>query len=491
MLRRNLSRQMHVLHVSSELHPFSKTGGLADMVGALAKALAASGMQVTVLTPLYRGIREENPGIRPINWRFELRLGSRNYSGAFWVLDAASGERVVFVEQTELFDRPGIYEENKVAYPDNDIRFIFLSRSAVLLARHLTPAPEVIHCHDWQTGLLPLLTHHGRHAGGWLHAPRTVMTVHNLAYLGQFPRASWPLTGLPWDYFHPESVEFWGGYSLLKCGLNHADALTTVSPHYALEITTPEFGCGLDGVLRRRRNELRGILNGVDYSEWNTTSNRHLPAPYTASDFSGKALCKAALQREMGLPVRPEVPLFGNVGRLDPQKGVDFMASALGEFLHEDVQYVQLGTGQGWLESTCRSLSERFPGKASVKIGFDNGLAHRIEAGADFFIMPSRFEPCGLNQLYSLRYGAVPIVRDTGGLHDSVLDPREAGDGATGIKFQDPSPGALLHALRKAQAVWAEPWLIDKFRRNGMTADFSWSRFTTQYMELYGEVSGD
>lgn len=481
---------MHVLHVTSELHPFSKTGGLADMVGALAKALAHSGTQISVLTPLYRVARQRATELRSLNWRFEIRIGARNYEGAFWEQRGLAGERILFVQQDELYDRPGIYEENKQPYPDNDLRFVFLSRAAALLARHLNPAPSVVHCHDWQTGLVPLLIHHEREAGVWPFAPRTVLTIHNLAYLGYFPASTWALTGLPPDYFHPEACEFWAGVSLLKTGLVFADALTTVSPHYAFEITTPEYGCGLEGVLRRRRGDLRGILNGVDYSEWNTISNPHLPASYDASNFSGKAACKAVVQREYGLPQRADVPLFGTVGRLDPQKGVDFMVGALEQVLQEDIQFVQLGTGVAWLENACRALAHRHPGKVGVRIGFDPALAHRIEAGLDFFLMPSRFEPCGLNQLYSLRYGTPPIVRNTGGLHDSVVDPRDDPGGATGIKFQDPSSSALAHAIRKALAVWAEPELLAHFRRNGMAADFSWNRFTTQYVELYQSLLG-
>lgn len=480
---------MHVLHVTSELHPFSKTGGLADMVGALAKALSNAGLKVTVVTPLYRTARARIPRLKPLNWRFEIRMGARSVPGAFWEYLPESGERILFVEQEEFFGRAGIYEEHKRGYPDNDQRFIFLSRAAALLAHRLPDPPRIVHCHDWQSGLVPLLVHHGRRTGEWPHSPRTVLTIHNLAYQGTFPAATWALTGLPKDYYHLEGAEYWGGVSLLKTGLCFADVLTTVSPHYAREITTTEFGVGLDGLLRRRQADLRGILNGVDLSEWTTEGNRHLAASYTANDLRGKAACKEALQVEMGLPVRPDVPLFGNVGRLETQKGIDLLVGALGELLHEDIQFVQLGTGQEWLEHAARGLAQRFPGKAAIRIGFDNGLAHRIEAGSDFFIMPSRFEPCGLNQLYSLRYGTPPIVRDTGGLHDSVRDPREDPDNATGIKFQEPSSRALAHAMRKALAIWNEPALLAAIRRNGMTSDFSWRRQATEYIQLYGELT--
>jgi starch synthase len=347
----------------------------------------------------------------------------------------------------------------------------------------------LIHAHDWQVGLLPLLVHNGRISGSWPRAPRTVFTIHNLAYQGSFPVDAWAYTNLPLSWFHLESAAHHAHLNFLKGALCLADALTTVSPRYAEEICTPAFGCGLEGVLRRRGHDLTGILNGVDYAEWNTTANPALLHAYDAFHLAGKAANKAALQAELGLPVDPDVPLFGNISRLTDQKGCDLILLALEALLPaEPIQFVVLGNGDPVLEAAFRALAARFPRQVVARIGFDAKLAHRIEAGSDFYVMPSRFEPCGLNQMYSLRYGAVPIVRATGGLDDSVVDPRADADLANGIKFSEISGEALEHAWRKAIALYADPVAMHHFRLNGMTADFSWDHQAHRYLELYHEV---
>jgi starch synthase len=478
-------RHMHLLHAASELHPFSKTGGLADMVAALAKTLAGRGAEVSIVTPFYRSARERAKAAKPLNWHMDVPVGDRLISAGLWKLEVAERLTVYFVEQPGFFDRAGIYQENRIDYGDNAERFIFFSKVVALLSRLLPSAPQVVHAHDWQTGLVPLLIRHARDREGWMSAPSTVLTVHNLAYQGVFPAPVWGLTGLPRDYFNPDGAEFHSHVNLLKAGLAYADELTTVSPNYALEITRPEFGCGLEGLLRHREDDLVGILNGVDYQEWNTNGNPYLPASFNPSHLKGKAACKAALQSEMGLPARGDVPLFANISRLEEQKGSDLLPAALEETLGADFQFVLLGSGQPRFEALYRQLAARHPGKVAAQIGFDAALAHRIEAAADFYLMPSRFEPCGLNQLYSLRYGAVPVVRDTGGLHDSVVDVRESAERATGIKFREPAPETLAHAIRKALVLYRERELLAHFRRNGMTADFSWDRSADEYLRLY------
>ena len=487
------SNPLRILHAASEIHPFSKTGGLADMVGALGQALARGGHQVHLVTPLYRGVRQRFPGIRPAEWRFDLDIAGVHVPGEFWRLDPEPRLTVWFVDQPAFFDRPGLYNERQQDYPDNSARFAFFSRAAGLLARFLPEPPQIVQAHDWQTGLLPVVVRHGCTVGGWNFTPKTILTLHNLAYQGSFPAEHWSVTGLPQSWFHLESASHFGQMNFLKGGLALADALTTVSPTYSREICTPEFGCGLDGLLRRREYELTGILNGVDYNEWNTTHNPALAAPFDVDHLEGKQANKLALQAEMKLPVDSRIPLFANITRLAEQKGVDLLLRALEELLAsgETFQFALLGSGDPTLEKAFKDLTARHPQQVSVHIGFDPNLAHRIEAGADFYLMPSRFEPCGLNQMYSLRYGTIPIVRATGGLDDSVIDPRDQPERATGIKFHDANAIALAHAFRKGLALYRNPPLLDQFRRNAMRADFSWTRQAEEYVQFYNEVLHD
>lgn len=481
---------MQLLHVASELHPFSKTGGLADMVAALGKALAHAGHEVHLVTPLYRGIRTRYPDLKPANWRFDVPLGTGTVGGEFWRLKVTPRLTIWFVDQPHFFDRAGIYNENQVDYADNAARYLFFCKAALVLARHLPRPPQIVHVHDWPTGPLPMLLQHARATGTWPQPPKTVLTIHNLAYQGWFPPSQWPLANLPAEWFHTNSAEAWGQFNFLKSGLSLADALTTVSPRYAREICTPEFGCGFEGLLLRREYELTGILNGVDYEEWNTTANPFLKHAYDAGHLAGKGANKRELQVELGLPPRDDVPLFAKISRLTSQKGSDLVLAALEQGFAEglDQQFVLLGSGDATLQNGFRELAARHPESVAVKVGFDAALAQRIEAAADFFLMPSRFEPCGLNQLYSLRYGTVPIVRATGGLDDSVVDVRESAERATGIKFHEPTSAALAHAMRKAHALFREPDLLAHFRHNGMTADFSWEKQSRDYVELYEQV---
>lgn len=478
---------MKILIASSELHPYSKTGGLADMVGALAHYLAEEGAQVTVVTPLYRGLKARYPDLRKLKFEVDVPMGARRVQGEIWHLKPNRRLTVYFVDQPAYFDRAGLYMEEGKAYHDNVERFLFFSKVVVDLARYSSNRPDVVHAHDWQAGLVPLLIRHQHARDGWVQAPATVFTIHNLAYQGQFPVWDYALANLPWDYYSPQGVEFYGGANCLKAGLVYADQLTTVSPSYAQEITTPAYGCGLDGVLRERLGQgaLQGILNGVDYREWNTTKNPHLRFPYSLEDLAGKAAEKAHLQADLGLEVRADVPLFGNISRLVEQKGTDLIVEALRGRGDDSWQFVQLGTGDPGLEKALLEMAWREPKRVAVTIGYDASLAHRIEAASDFYLMPSRFEPCGLNQLYSLRYGAVPIVRSTGGLEDSVVDVREDVRQANGIKFQAPESTALGKGLDKAQALFQESSLLEHFRRNGMQADFSWNGTVRHYFKLY------
>jgi starch synthase len=476
---------MRILLASSEVHPFSKTGGLADMIGALGKALAQAGHRVGIVTPLYQGIVERFPQIKRADLRFDLALGARQVAAELWTVEPAERLTVYFIHQPEFFYRPSLYQQDGAGYTDNAERFIFFSKCVVDLARRLGWQPEIVQANDWQAGFVPLLLQHRARTEGWGNAPASCLTIHNLAYQGTFPPAAYDLTNLPRVFFNLDGAEFFGSVNCLKAGIAFADVITTVSPRYAREITTEEFGCGLDGLLRKRQGKLFGILNGVDYDEWNTTHNPFLNHPYSAADLLGKSLNKLELQRELGLAVAPDVPLFGTIARLADQKGTDIELGALEEMLGADMQFALLGSGAASYERAYQKLARRFPAKAAVRIGFDQGLSHRIEAGCDFFIMPSRFEPCGLNQMYSLRYGTIPIVRTTGGLDDTVVDVSQGAARANGIKFSDYSAQALAKAMRKALVLYKNHDLLLRFRRNAMRADFSWARAVPGFIRGY------
>ena len=481
---------MRLLLASSEVHPYSKSGGLADMVGALAKALGRAGHEVVVVTPLYRGIRERFTALEPFDYYLDVPLGPERVQAGVWRLPPKEGVTIYFIDHAGFYDRSSLYTEGGSDYADNGQRFIFFSKCVTHMARYLPWRPDLVHVHDWQTALVPLMILHQRWHEAWWDAPRTCLTIHNLAYQGAFPRQVYELCNLPPDYFNPNGVEFWGGLNCLKAGLMYADVLTTVSPRYAREITTPMFGCGLDAVLRARQHSLLGILNGVDYEEWNTIDNPHLRTSYSIADLSGKVDDKAALQSELGLPVAPELPLFGSITRLADQKGVDIQLGALEEMLAARMQFCLLGSGSPEYERGYSELARRHPDKVAIRLGFNQGLSHRIEAGSDFFLMPSRFEPCGLNQMYSQRYGTVPIVRVTGGLDDTVVDLVEDPAKATGIKFREYSVRALAKAVRKALVLYQTPNLLGMMRRNGMETDFSWERTCADYGKAFRRVVG-
>jgi starch synthase len=478
---------MRILLASSEVYPYSKTGGLADSVGAFAKALSAAGHEVVVLTPLYRGVRERFPEIKTTGYPLDLPLGATRCKAELLLTEIANRLRIYFIDKPEFFDRPGIYGENGVDYPDNAERFIFLCKCIVHLAGCMPWKPDVIHAHDWHTALVPLMIWQQRKLEG-RDEPGVCLTIHNLAYQGVFPRSAFELTNLPAHLFSPEWSEFYGQLNCLKAGISTADAITTVSPRYAREITTPEFGCGLDGLLRKRQSALSGILNGVDYEEWNTTHNPFLAQSYSLADLRGKSACKSTLQAELDLAVDPTAPLFGVITRLVEQKGIDIVFGALEEMLNSPMQFVLLGSGAPAYECAFEELARHFPRKMAVRIGYDHALAHRIEAGCDFYLMPSRFEPCGLNQMYSLRYGTIPVVRRTGGLDDTIVDIQEDLETADGIKFTDYSVSALSKAIRKAQMLFKNVALTERYRLNGMARDFSWQNSVRSFAELYERI---
>jgi starch synthase len=454
--------------VASEAAPFAKTGGLADVLGALPSALARLGDEVAVLLPFYRGISllASSPILR-----LPVQVGPHGYSVAIHEV-VRHKVRYLFADCPPLFDRDGIYGVGGGDFPDNHIRFAVLCQAALGVARSVF-RPDVFHAHDWQAGLLPVYVRESLALDPTFFGVRCVFTIHNLGYQGSFPASAIADLGLDRRLFHSEGLEFYGQLNFLKAGIVWSDAVNAVSPTYAREIQTPEFGFGLDGLLRSRASKLTGILNGVDYDEWNPETDPYLPTNYSAQDLAGKRLCKETLLEEMGLPDAADRPLIGIVSRFAHQKGIDLVAQIAP---HLDATLVVLGSGEASLEHAFRSLAQGFPDRIAARIGYNEGLAHRIEAGADMFLMPSRYEPCGLNQIYSLRYGTVPIVRATGGLEDTV-------DAQTGFKFHNDLAGAVDTALKAFQD--PEAWAARM--RQGMAKDFSWTASAVDYQKLYSK----
>jgi starch synthase len=482
---------MNVVVVATEAVPFAKTGGLGDVMGALPRALDALGVTVSLILPLFRSARDADVPLHETVWELEIPVGSETVRGRV-LTTPLPGSRVTtyLVDQPGYFDREHLYQEGGKDYPDNASRFTFFDRAAVEVVRRLRPRPEVVHANDWQTGLVPVYLRES--AGEGFAGPGTLMTVHNMAYQGVFPPEDLRLTGLDPSLFDARHLEFRGHLDFLKAGLVYADLLSTVSPTYAREVQTPEYGCGLDAVLRARRDDLRGIVNGIDPDRWSPARGQGLACPYDVWTYrAGKAACKADLQRRAGLPVRAGVPLLAQIGRLDPQKGWDLLAGVADDLLRRDVQMVVLGEGQPRYHELLERLAGAHPDKLRVVLEFSDEWAHRIEAGADLFLMPSLYEPCGLNQLYSLAYGTIPVVRATGGLADTVVDatPRALADGsATGFAFLDPTPGALEVAVDRALALWADRDAWHRLVVTAMQADWSWDRSARGYLGLYEEV---
>jgi len=464
--------------VASEAAPFVKTGGLADVMGSLPAALARLGEEVAVVLPEYASA--EVASAERIRNAMPLWVGPHRFTVG---IDQAvhKGVRYFFVDCPPLYERPGIYNERGVDYPDNHIRFGLLSQAALGIARYIFRT-DIFHGHDWPAGLLSPYLRTNFRGDPTFFGAKSVLTIHNLGYQGNFPGRVLGDLGIDGSQFHPEGLELHGRVGFLKAGIVWSDAITTVSPTYAREIQTPEYGFGLDGLLRSRTEKITGILNGVDYAEWDPPTDPYLQAPYSATDFSGKRFQKLALLEEMGLPfqeARDAVrPLIGIVSRFAGQKGFDLVGSIAGELAAENVALVALGSGEAAIEQMFRSMARTWPDRMAVRIGYDNGLAHRVEAGADMFLMPSRYEPCGLGQIHSLRYGTVPIVRATGGLEDTV-------DDQTGFKFREYSPEALLGAIRSALDAWEDPTAWRARMRRGMAKDFSWDAVAVRYQELY------
>ena len=488
------SDKLRIVFAASEAVPFSKTGGLADVSTALAKALDGMGHDITLVIPDYREIRrpKENrlPPITDTGLRFRIAInGQYIRAGVNWTILPDTGVKVLMITQEDYFDRPALYMENGQGYPDNCERYCFFSRAVLELCRQMVLRPDIIHCNDWQTGLVPALLHaqYARRPG--FENAASVMTLHNMAYQGRFWHLDMPLTGMDWNYFNLTQMEMHGDLNLLKTGIAFADQVTTVSPTYASEICTSEGGEGLDHLLSHRRGDLTGILNGIDDEIWNPAIDPHIAAPYCVDSVQpGKGLCKAHLQQLFKLPQREDVPVFGMVSRMSDQKGFDLIAECADRLMSLDAQFVFLGTGDPHFEYVISSLAEQHPDRVGALIGFDDAMAHQIEAGADLFLMPSRFEPCGLNQMYSLQYGTLPVVRKVGGLADSVVNVTEdtlnAGT-ATGFVFEHYAAHVMADTIERAIGVFHDRGTWAKVQKQGMSCDWSWNTSAAHYLNTY------
>jgi starch synthase len=475
--------RLSILMVTPEAHPFAKTGGLAEVAAALPQALAGLGHDVTIVLPRYRGIDTAGTVSLPL----AFSLAGRDLDIDVREKTLPNGGRLALIDAPALFDRDGLYGDASGDYGDNAWRFAVFSRAALEYARARKVRPSIIHAHDWQAGLVPVFQKMQFSSDPVVGGVPVLFTIHNLAFQGNFPASTIDAIGLGWEVLDVQAMEFWGQLSYLKGGINFSERISTVSPTYATEILAPELGFGFDGILRRRAADVVGILNGIDTSRWNPASDDYVQAPFDETNLAGKRVAKALLLDAAGIAADPRAsvrPLIGLVSRLTDQKGFDLIAAASDELMSLDASWVMLGSGERRYEDLWRALAAKHPSRVSATIGFDERLAHQIEAGADMFLMPSRFEPCGLNQLYSLRYGTPPIVRATGGLADTVADAGEPGQG-TGFSFSQYTPGALVAAVRRALTAFRSADFWQQLQRRGMKQDHSWDASAREYVKVY------
>lgn len=478
---------MRVLMTTAEATPFAQTGGLGEVLSALPAELVDLGVEVDVIMPGYSGIDAAKHNLETTDINIEIDLNAVNVAAGLRQLTDGRGVRYLFVDNSHYYDRDGLYGPvDGDDYEDNSERFVFLCRAAIEMALNMGKPYDVFHSHDWQAALVPVYLRTLFAGEGLLRKSASVLTIHNLGYQGIFGSRDMRVVGLDWQFFNPDQMEFYGKLNFLKSGIVFSDEVTTVSPGYREEILTPEFGFGLEGVLQEKGPHLTGILNGVDYSIWNPATDSMIAAKFSPEDLSGKAECKAAMQRLAGLAVRPEAPMIAMVSRLSSQKGIDLVDDLAHMIKDQDVQFVLLGTGEPRYQESFESLAREMPEKVIAYLTYDLELAHKIFAASDILLVPSRYEPCGLSQLYGLKYGAIPVVRATGGLNDTVEEFSQQRDEGTGFKFFLPEPTALEQSLRRAlKLYWENPDGWKRLMVRAMTRDFSWTRSANEYKRLY------
>ncbi|MDP3587867.1 MAG: glycogen/starch synthase [Sulfuricurvum sp.] len=478
--------KLNILIAASEIVPFAKTGGLADVAGALPKALRALGHDVRLVMPRYYLVDREKYGLKRMEGSLGVPMGVMGelWAGVYEGLLPQTDIPVYFIDYEEYFGRSDLYDTNGEGFADNDNRFIFFSRAVMQLSKKLHFHPDVIHANDWHTAAIPVMLNTlYKHDRDFAHTG-TLLTIHNLQHQGKFYKGVMDVLAIGWEHFY--DLEDNGSVNLLKGGIIHVDAVSTVSRKYAQEICTEEFGWGLEGLIGKYSYKLHGILNGVDYDEWSPAIDPFIPKHFDVEDMSGKVLCKRALQETFHLPQRPEVPLIGLVGRLAEQKGIALLSSSIHKLLEMDIQIVMLGAGEKWAESFFSHIAAIYPDKFSCFIGYRNDLAHQIEAASDLFLMPSLFEPCGLNQIYSLRYGTLPIVRATGGLDDTIENYQNDSSNGTGFKFYDATTDALINTVGWAVHTWYnDPNGFRQMQHNAMSRRFDWDVAGREYEALY------
>jgi len=475
---------MNILIASPEIFPFIKTGGLADVTGALPKTLKKMGVDVRVILPKHKNIEEQGFPMRYKNYKISCPI-SQGFVDAEVVESEYDGITAYLVEKDEYYYRDYLYSTPDGDYLDNAERFIFFAKSILEAIKVTGFIPDVLHCNDWETALAPVFLKTTCKDDPVLKDIATLLTIHNLGYQGIFWQYDLHLLNIGWEYFTPDYLEYFGKINFLKGGIVFSDIINTVSKQYSKEIQTEEFGDGLDGILRTRKEDLFGIINGIDYEDWNPEKDPYIPAHYNTGDTKSKKLCKKALQEAFGLPAAENIPLIATISRLADQKGFDLIASSLEEMLFCGTQYIVLGTGERRYHDMFTELSKKFPRSFGIKIAYDNKLAHLIEAGADMFLMPSKYEPCGLNQLYSLKYGTVPIVRGVGGLEDTIIDYTKEPDKGTGFKFYEYSEVEMLDAIKRALNTYNNHDVWRSLVKRCMDEDFSWQRSSKEYLELY------
>jgi len=478
---------MKVVIAASEAVPFAKTGGLADVAGSLLNEFRKIKLDAYLFMPLYKKIRE-NFKLADTGLKINIPLGDKKIQGRIFC-NAKRAANAYFIECNDFFDREELYGTPDGDYKDNASRFIFFSRGVLEACKALKLKPDVVHCNDWQAGLIPLYLKTLYKSDKFFQNTASIITIHNLGYQGLFSQAEMPLTGFNKGLFTSEGIEFYGKINFLKAGLISADSITTVSNNYAKEILGKEYGFGLDGVLRKRASALSGIVNGIDPEEWNPESDAFIGKNYSLKDISGKKYCKLQLLKEVFKKSDPAMPVVGMIGRLSAQKGLDIVLDALDEIVSMGANLIILGKGDEAFQSKLSSAAGKFKGKIHVKIGFEESLAHKIYAGADIFLMPSGYEPCGIGQLIAMRYGTIPVARRTGGLADTVSDYQPVGGKGTGFLFSDYTSDALQGCLKRALCAYVDKAQWDKLIRNAMRMDFSWADSAGKYAELYDKVS--
>jgi starch synthase len=481
-----MDNPLRVLFVTPEAVPFAKTGGLADVAGALPKFLQDLGCDVRIVMPYYRMVKESGLPLQYLGQEIEVPIGDETLKADIYQGQLSKEILVYFIGRDEFFDREFLYSTPRGEYFDNAERFIFFSKAVLILCQLMAFSPAIIHHHEWQTGLIPAYLRSIYQNDPLFSRTAVVFTIHNIAYQGVFKKEKFSLTGLPNEMYNPEGIEFWERINFMKAGIVYADAINTVSQKYSEEIQTSEYGYGLEGILRKRKENLYGILNGVDYQDWDPSHDPYLIARYNSQDLSGKRACKKDLLKEFNLPPSLEnFPLLGMISRLADQKGFDLLAEILDQLFTLDIGLVLLGTGEQKYHDLFTEVARKYPQKAGIRIAYDDRLAHKIEAGADFFLMPSKYEPCGLNQIYSLKYGTIPIVRATGGLEDTIVNYDPITGKGNGFKFVRYDAREFLNQIKVAIGIYSKPEQWKQLLRNAMAADFSWQRSAHLYFQLY------